>query len=167
MSTFSWNREYMKTHPLQTVGIVLFLAGRYIFAIFFLYGFWHKLVRGWLWTDKMHVFFTQRLTDPPALNDFQAIYLEQFAIPLALPIAWIVTIGELVIGLGLALGLGVRANAAFALFLVMNFAAGGFYNLTLPPFMIFSVLMMLLPSGQWLGLDKTLHARHPDSVWFR
>ena len=75
MSTFSWDRAYMKAHPVQTAGVVLFLAGRYLFSIFFLYGFWHKLVRGWLWTDKMHCFFTNRLTDPPLLNSFQAAYL--------------------------------------------------------------------------------------------
>jgi thiosulfate dehydrogenase (quinone) large subunit len=157
----------MKKHPFKTVGISLFLFGRYIFAIFFLYGFWHKLVKGWLWSDKMHNFFVERLYAPPQLNDFQALYLDQFAIPLAMPIAWIVTIGELIIGVCLALGLSVRANAAFALFLVLNFAAGGFYNLTLPPFMIFSVLMMILPSGQWFGLDKQLHQKYPDSIWFK
>ena len=87
MSTFTLTREDMKAHPLQAAGIVMFLVGRYIFAIFFLYGFWHKLTRGWLWTDKMFGFFTERLYAPPPLNDFQTIYLEHFAIPLALPIA--------------------------------------------------------------------------------
>jgi thiosulfate dehydrogenase [quinone] large subunit len=149
------------------IGITLFLAGRYLFAIFFLYGFWHKLVKGWLWSDKMHNFFVQRLYAPPQLNDFQALYLDQFAIPLAFPIAWIVTVGELIIGLGLFFGVAVRANAAFALFLVLNFAAGGFYNLTLPPFMAFAVMMMLLPSGQWFGFDKQLHQKYPDSIWFK
>lgn len=157
----------MKQNPFRTVGITLFLAGRYLFAIFFLYGFWHKLVKGWLWSDKMHNFFVERLTAPPQLNNFQALYLEQFAIPAAMPIAWIVTIGELIIGLGLFFGVAVRANAAFALFLVLNFAAGGYYNLTLPPFMIFSVLMMIFPSGQWFGLDKPLHRKYPDSIWFK
>jgi thiosulfate dehydrogenase [quinone] large subunit len=157
----------MEKHPFKTVGITLFLLGRYIFALFFLYGFWHKLVRGWLWTDKMHNFFVERLYAAPQLNSFQALYLDQFAIPAALLIAWIVTIGELIIGVCLALGLSVRANAAFALFLVLNFAAGGFYNLTLPPFMIFSVLMMIFPSGHWLGLDKQLHSKYPDSIWFK
>lgn len=157
----------MKKHPFKTAGITLFLVGRYIFAIFFLYGFWHKLVKGWLWSDKMHNFFVERLYAAPQVNGFQALYLDQFAIPAALPIAWIVTIGELIIGVCLALGLTVRANAAFALFMVLNFAAGGFYNLTLPPFMIFSVLMMIFPSGHWLGLDKQLHAKYPDSIWFK
>ncbi len=148
------------------IGITLFLAGRYIFAIFFLYGFWHKLVKGWLWSDLMQGFFIKRLGELPT-GSFQAIYLEQFAIPLAYPIAWIVTIGELIIGLGLVFGFAVRANAAFALFMVLNFAAGGYYNLSLPPFMLFAIMMMLFPSGHWLGLDKQLNRKYPDSIWFR
>ncbi len=166
MSEFTLNRDSLKNKPLASAGVILFLAGRYLFAAFFLYGFWHKLVREWLWTDIMFNHFSQRLSELPA-GSFQALYLEQFALPMALPIAWIVTIGELIIGVCLAAGLAVRANAAFALFLVLNFAAGGYYNLTLPPFMIYSVLMMLLPSGQWLGVDRMLHRKYPDSLWFR
>ena len=156
----------MKHNPLKKVGIIVFLVGRFLFAAFFLYGFWRKLTKGWLWSDLMLGFFTQRFGELPA-GSFQANYLEHFAIPLAFPIAWIVTVGELIIGLSLMAGFAVRINAAFALFLVLNFAAGGYYNLSLPPFMIFSVLMMLLPSGHWLGLDKQLHQRYPDSIWFK
>ncbi len=156
----------MNSHLFKKIGIVFFLLGRYIFAAFFLYGFWHKLVKGWLWSDLMQGFFIKRLGELPA-NSFQAYYLEHFAIPLALPIAWIVTVGELIIALGLFAGFAVRANAALALFLVVNFAAGGYYNLSLPPFMAFSVLMMVLPSGHWLGLDKQLHLKYPDAIWFK
>ncbi len=163
---FRMERNWMKGHLLKSSGVILFLAGRYLFASFFLYGFWHKLVKGWLWSDLMHDFFSKRLAELPA-GSFQAIYLEQFAIPMAFPIAWIVTIGELIIGLGLVFGVAVRANAAFALFLVLNFAAGGYYNLTLPPFMVYALLMMLLPSGRWLGLDGKLHERHPNSIWYK
>lgn len=166
MRTFSLSGKAMKAEPLKSAGIILFLAGRFIFAAVFLYGFWHKYNRGWLWTDKMHQYFTQRLSELTP-GSFQAFYLEQFAMPLALPIAWIVTIGELIIGVCLVLGLGVRVNAAFALFLVLNFAAGGYYNLTLPPFMIYSILMMIFPSGHWFGLDRTLHEKYPESIWFR
>lgn len=166
MSGFEWNKEWMKRNLLMSSGVVLLLSGRYIFTLFFLYGFWHKLVRGWLWSDLMQSFFIKRLAELPP-GSFQALYLEHFAIPLALPIAWIVTIGELIIGVCLAIGFATRANAAFALFLVLNFAAGGYYNLTLPPFMFFALLMMALPSGHWLGLDRQLHRKYPDSIWFR
>ncbi len=156
-----------KRHRLiGKIGITIFLLGRYLFASFFLYGFWHKLVRGWLWSDIMQRFFIKRLGELP-IDSFQAHYLEYFAIPYAMPIAWIVTVGELIIGLCLVLGLSVRINAAFALFLVLNFAAGGYYNLSLPPFILFAMLMMWLPSGHWLGMDKQLNQKYPDSIWFQ
>ncbi len=159
-------RSWMKEHPLKSAMVLLFLAGRYIFAAFFIYGFWHKLVKGWLWSDLMHFYFVKRFAELP-VGSFQALYLERFAIPLALPIAWIVTIGELIIALGLVFGVAVRANAAFALFLFVNFAAGGYYNLSLPPLMLYAILMMALPSGQWLGFDGTLQQKHPNSIWFK
>ncbi len=153
-------------HPLRKTGIILFLFGRYFFASFFIYGFWHKLVKGWMWSDLMQRYFIQRLGELPT-NSFQAKYLEYFAIPHALTIAWIVTIGELIIAISLLFGITVRANAAFALFLLLNFAAGGYYNLTLPPLILFAILMIIVPSGQWLGFDKQLHRKYPDSIWFR
>jgi thiosulfate dehydrogenase [quinone] large subunit len=157
----------VKRHNLPgKIGIALFLLGRYLFAAFFLYGFWHKLVKGWLWSDLMQRFFIKRLGELPA-HSFQASYLEHFAIPLAFQIAWIVTIGELIIGVGLVLGLAVRANATLALFLLVNFAAGGYYNLSLPPLLLFAIMLMALPSGHWLGLDKQLHGKYPDSIWFK
>ncbi|NTU97210.1 MAG: DoxX family membrane protein [Chlorobiaceae bacterium] len=166
MTTFQLNRASIGQSPIKAAGIIVFLVLRYVFVIFFLYGFWFKLIKGWLWTDLMFGFFTKRFAELPP-GSFQSLYLEHFAIPLALPIAWIVTLGELIIGVCLALGFATRANAAFALFLVLNFAAGGFYNLTLPPFMVFSILMMLFPSGHWLGLDGKLNKKYPDSPWFR
>lgn len=156
----------MKHNPLKKAGIIVFLAGRYFFALFFLYGFWRKLTKGWLWSDLMLSFFSKRFAELPA-GSFQASYLEHFAIPLAFPIAWIVTVGELLIGLSLVFGVAVRINAALALFLVLNFAAGGYYNLSLPPFMLFSMLMLLLPSGQWFGFDKQLHHKYPSSILFK
>ncbi|TLU84207.1 MAG: DoxX family protein [Chlorobium sp.] len=165
-AAFQWTRESLRQNPVKTAGIVIFLTLRYVFVIFFLYGFFFKLMKGWLWTDLMYGYFTQRFAELPP-GSFQAQYLEHFAIPLALPIAWIVTIGELIIGICLALGIATRANAAFALFLVINFAAGGYYNLTLPPFMLFSLMMMVFPSGHWLGLDGKLNKKYPDSIWFR
>ncbi|TCD48384.1 DoxX family membrane protein [Chlorobium sp. N1] len=166
MNGFEWKWSRMREHPLESIGVVLFLLGRYLFAAIFAYGFWHKLVKGWLWTDLMEGFFRLRLSelDP---GTWQALYLEHFAIPLAMPIAWIVTVGELLVAVCLILGLAVRANAAFALFLFVNFTAGAYFNWSMPPLMLYAVLMMLLPSGHWLGLDRQLHLKHPDSPWFK
>jgi len=32
---------------------------------------------------------------------------------------------------------------------------------------VFALLMMLLPSGHWLGIDRKLHRTYPESIWFK
>jgi thiosulfate dehydrogenase [quinone] large subunit len=32
---------------------------------------------------------------------------------------------------------------------------------------LIAVLFIVLPTGHWLGLDRKLHERHPDSLWFK
>jgi thiosulfate dehydrogenase [quinone] large subunit len=166
MKYFEWNIPYLKNHPLKATGVVLFLAGRLLYSLLFLYGFVHKIQRKWMWTDIMTNHFLKRFHELPA-GSFQANYLEFFAIPFAMPIAWIVTIGELIIGLCLLVGLATRINAAFGLFLLLNFAAGGYYNMTIPPLVTFSILLMVFPSGHWLGLDNLMHRKYPESLWFK
>jgi thiosulfate dehydrogenase [quinone] large subunit len=84
-----------------------------------------------------------------------------------MPIAWIVTIGELIIGVALLLGVTTRINAAFGLFMLLNFAAGGYYNEIIPPLVTISILLIVLPTGHWLGLDRSLNRKYPESLWFR
>ncbi len=178
MAGFTWTSAYMKAHPAKTAGVIAALFIRYLYTLLFLYGVYHKLVHGWMWTDIMTTHFTQRLQELQAaagepaslattIAGFQAAYLEHFAIPLAMPIAWIVTIGELIVGVGLLLGIATRANAAFGLFLLLNFTAGGYYNLTIPPLVLMSLMMIVLPTGYWLGLDRKLNENYPHVPWFR
>jgi len=63
MSGFRWKADWMREHPFTSFGVILFLLSRYLFAAFFVYGFWHKLVKGWLWTDLMEGFFRLRLSE--------------------------------------------------------------------------------------------------------
>lgn len=146
-----------------TVAIV---ALRYGFGSFFLYGAYHKITRGWLSSPVMREHFVQRLSeiDPEC---FSAIYLRRFAIPLYKPVAWVLTLGQVCVALGMLLGFAVRPNAALALFLLSNISAGSFYNITMPPFFVASLLLLATPSGQWAGLDKQLHARYPEAIWFK
>ncbi len=178
MTDFEWNRGYLKSHPLKAAGVAAALTVRYLYTLLFLYGFEHKIAKGWMWTGIMAEHFQKRLNELQALTSvtgsfdamvtsFQAGYLLHFAIPLALPIAWIVTIGELIVGVGLLLGFATRMNAAFGLFFLLNFSAGGFYNLTIPPLVLMSLMMIFLPTGQWLGLDRRLSEKYPDAPWFR
>jgi thiosulfate dehydrogenase [quinone] large subunit len=61
----------------------------------------------------------------------------------------------------------VRPTAALSLFLLLNISAGSFFNPSMPPFILAAMLFMATPSGQWLGLDKHLHAKYPESIWFK
>lgn len=178
MSDFAWNRGYMSSRPLKSTGVILALLVRYLYTMLFLYGVVHKVVHGWMWSDIVHRHFTGRLGELQAIAGaasgieariaaFQAAYLAHFAIPMAMPIAWVVTVGELVVGIGLLLGIATRANAAFGLFFLLNFAAGGYYNLTIPPLVLMSLMMMFLPTGEWLGFDGKLKRKYPDSPWFK
>jgi thiosulfate dehydrogenase [quinone] large subunit len=178
MTDFKWSRSYMSGHKIKTSGVVATLALRYLYTSLFIYGVYHKVLHGWMWSDVMREHFIKRMNELQAASlpagsfdaqvaMFQASYLANFAIPLVMPIAWIVTIGELIIGVALLLGVTTRINAAFGLFLLLNFAAGGYYNLTIPPLVTMSVLFMVLPTGHWLGLDRNLNRKYPDSIWFK
>lgn len=165
-NSFRWSFQYFQQHPLQTLFVITVLAIRYFFAVFFIYGFWHKLVKEWMWTDVMKVHFQQRLSEIPP-DSFQAAYLEHFGIPFYLPIAFVVTVGELIIGVALMLGVTTRFNAGFGLFMLLNFAAGAFYNIWIVILSAMAILIMFFPTGHWLGFDKQLHEKYPNSFWFK
>jgi thiosulfate dehydrogenase [quinone] large subunit len=156
----------MKRSTLGTVGTGAVLTIRYGFGAFFLYGAFHKTLRGWLTSPVMREHFVKRLgeIDPAS---FSAAYLRHFAIPWYRPIAWVLTLGQACVALGMLLGLAVRPNAALALFLLSNITAGSYYNVTMPPFFAAALLLLSTPSGRWFGLDKALHQRYPEAPWFR
>lgn len=154
-----------RIRPVQAVrGLVIGL--RYAFGFVFLYGAYHKITRQWLTSPVLREHFLRRLAeiDP---QSFSAAYLRSFAIPWYRPVAWVLTLGQVSVAIGMLLGLAVRPNAALALFLISNITAGSYYNLTMPPFFVASVILLGTPSGQWFGLDALLHERYPESPLFR
>ncbi len=161
-----WGLASLRSHPFGYFGRVVHIIFRILFGLFFLLAGINKLIGGWLISDYLKDVFLQRLTE---LNpdSFPSMYLENFALPLYLLIAWIVTWGELVAGLGLILGLATRPSALVALFILVNLAIGGYYDASLLPFFILCAFFLIFPSGQWLGMDRILHRRYPDSIWFR
>jgi thiosulfate dehydrogenase (quinone) large subunit len=150
---------------LSRVGVGAVVSLRYTFGAVFVYGAYHKIMRGWLSSPVMREHFVQRLgeIDPAS---FSAAYLRHFAIPWYRPVAWVLTLGQVSVSLGMLLGLAVRPNAALALFLISNITAGSYYNLSMPPFFVASVLLLATPSGRWFGLDRALHERFPGAIWF-
>jgi thiosulfate dehydrogenase [quinone] large subunit len=166
LEEFQWNKEFRKQHKVRTASVVSLLTLRYLFGLMFTYAFFFKLSHKWMWTSVLQQHFKKRLDelDP---KSFQAFYLRRFAIPMYMPIAWFVTIGQAFIMASMFLGVAVRSNAVLSLFMFINFIAGGFSNKTLPPFIACSILLMSFPTSEWLGMDKKLHEKFPDSFWFK
>jgi thiosulfate dehydrogenase [quinone] large subunit len=148
------------------LGISLVLLLRYLMALFFLGSSYNKISMGWLWSDYARGVFESRLAelDP---TTFSAQFLSQFAIPWYPLIAWVVTISVVTVTISLALGLATRFGGALAVWLMVMFAIGGYYDASLIPLWLIAALFVIFPTGRWFGLDRRLHERHPASLWFR
>lgn len=134
--------------PRQRIGRITLLILRYVFGATFAYGAYHKLTRRWMTSTVLREHFEQRLSeiDP---HSFSAAYLRFFAIPFYRPIAWVLTIGQIIVAFSMLTGIGVRQSAALALFLLVNISAGSYFNASMPPYLITAVLLMLdLERGQ-------------------
>jgi thiosulfate dehydrogenase [quinone] large subunit len=161
-----WRLAYLKEHPVRLLGIVLHLLLRTLFGVFWLAAGANKLRKEWLTTDILERIFRDRLTEMHP-DSFPVWYLESFAIPLYKVVAVVVTACELYVGIGLLLGLTTRWAAGVALFILVNLSLGGYYDASLIPFFLLAFLMISRNSGHWLGLDRGLHRKYPDSRWFR
>ncbi len=163
---FCWSLEYARQHPFKTSGIAALLAGRYLFGAVFVYGAYHKLKHNWVHSPILREYFLTRLTDIDP-QSFQARYLRRVAIPHYRSIAWFLVLGQCSISTSMLLGLAVRPHAALSLFMLLNFVAGSYADASMPPLIVYAALLMMCPSGHWLGLDEALHRRYPHSIWFR
>jgi uncharacterized membrane protein YphA (DoxX/SURF4 family) len=161
-----WTRTWMGRHPARTAGIVLHLALRTLFALFWLAAGINKVNKGWLNTDILKQIFLDRLTEMPP-DAFAVFYLQSFAIPMYVAVAWVVTLGELYSAVGLLLGVTTRLAAAVSFFILFNLAIGGYYDASLIPFFLLNIAFLWWPSGLWLGIDRWLARRFPGVRWFR
>lgn len=162
----SWSRADFRAHPGKMTGIVVLLVLRYLFGFFFLGAGINKIVGAWMWSDKLRQVFTDRLAElePGTLG---AAFIENIGIPLYLPIAWVVTLVEFAVPVSLFLGLATRLGGALAVWLMVMFAVGGYYDASLIPLWLIAGLFVIFPTGHWLGLDRRLCQKHPQSIWFR
>jgi len=102
--------------------------------------------------------------DPSTLA---AMYLRGFIIPNYPFIGWFITLGEIAVTIGLLFGLCTRWAGLLALWITINIGLGGYYDASLIPLGLIALLFVVLPTGHWLGLDRRLHQRHPQSIWFK
>jgi thiosulfate dehydrogenase [quinone] large subunit len=161
-----WTWAWIKVHPLRFSGIVLHLLLRTLYAIFWLAAGVNKVVKEWLTSDILKQIFLDRLTEMPP-DAFASLFLQNFAIPLYLLVAWVITIGELYSAVGLLVGFTTRIAAGVSLFILFGLAIGGYYDASLLPFFILNAAFLWWQSGLWLGFDRWLAKRYPESLWFR
>ncbi|MDJ0927204.1 MAG: DoxX family membrane protein [Gammaproteobacteria bacterium] len=161
-----WTAAWIRTHPVRFVGICLHLGFRTLFGIFWLAAGINKFQKQWHTTDILREIFLDRLTQLPP-DSFAVWYLQNFAIPLYKPVAWVIGVGEVYAAVGLLLGLTTRWAAGMSLFILINLAIGGYYDASLIPFFILNTVFLRWQSGHWLGFDRLLVQRYPQSLWFR
>ena len=125
-----------------------------------------EVVKEWLTSDILKQTFLDRLTEMPP-DAFASLFLQNFAIPLYLLVAWVITIGELYSAVGLLLGLTTRIAAGVSFFILFGLAIGGYYDASLLPFFFLNAAFLWWQSGLWLGFDRSLAQRFPESLWFR
>ena len=158
--------KLIKQKPLKALGVGFLLLLRLLFGIFFAGATFNKVQRDYMFSDYPLDLFTKRLSeiDPSSL---QAQYLEGFIIPNSQFVGWVVTWGEGAVAIGLLLGLMTRSAGLVAIFLMVNFGLGGFYDASLIPLNLIALLFVIFPTGHWWGLDRRLHQRYPDNWLFK
>ncbi len=144
----------------------LLVTFRLLFGLFWLLAGINKVNDEWMTSPILENIFLQRLTELPP-DSFAVFYLTNFAIPFYQPIGWFITIGEIYSAIGLLIGLTTRSSAVVSLFILFNFAIGGYYDASLLPFFILVLLFIKYPTGQWFGLDAILNRRFPNNRIFR
>jgi len=155
----------LRRSPGRFLGLALSVFLRLFYGLFFFQAGLNKVMSTW---DSAYVteVFEQRLTE---LNpdSFASLYIENFAMHITGIIAFVITWGEFVAGIGLLLGLCTRWSALLALFILTNIAIGGYFDASLLPFFAVNIAICIWPLGQKFGLDRFLHRRFPDSPLFR
>lgn len=161
-----WQWAWIRAHPVRFGGIVLHLLLRTLFAVFWLAAGINKVRNDWLSSDILKEIFLDRLTEMPP-DAFASLFLQNFAIPLYVLVAWVITLGEIYSAVGLLLGVTTRLAAGVSMFILFGFAIGGYYDASLIPFFVLNAAFLYWASGLWLGIDRPLAIRHPGSRWFR
>ena len=136
-----WHWGWAREHKLKTFGIFLHILFRTLFGLFWLAAGINKIEKGWLTTDILKQIFLDRLTEMPP-DAFAVFYLETFAIPLYMPVSWVVTVGELYAAIGLLLGFTTRWSASMSFFILLNLAIGGYYDASLLPFFVLNFVFI-------------------------
>jgi len=141
----------------------LVLVRLYVGYVFFTSGL-HKLGQGQGWMDMLQGILKKWASETP--HKWYASFLSHTVLPNHEVFAYLVSVGELLVGACLLLGLLTRLACFFGA--VMNFnylVAGGYAG---PPsalvnqaFLVMEAAIFLAAAGRSFGIDQILHKRWP------
>lgn len=133
--------------------------------LYFFLGGCFKLEIGLLWSDTLKAMFVERLADLPQ-DSMGSAYLTHFAIPWAFLIAYVLTLGELLVGFLFMKNTAVKFGALVAIFITVNIGLGGFFSWILMGFILFPFLLLKYPTHDSLQnpiqTDKVTQGVHDD-----
>ena len=138
---------------------------RQLYGLYFFLGGCFKLAIGLLWSDTLKAMFVERLADLPQ-DSMGSAYLTHFAIPWAFLIAYVLTLGELLVGFLFMKNTAVKFGALVAIFITVNIGLGGFFSWILMGFILFPFLLLKYPTHDSLQnpiqTDKVTLGVHDD-----
>jgi thiosulfate dehydrogenase [quinone] large subunit len=156
----------LRARPLKGIGIGFALLLRYLYGLFFLFSTINKIQRNYMFGDYPLEIFTKQLAQINP-DGIMAAYLKGFLIPNYHLIGATITILWAAVAVGMLLGLCTRWAAALAVFVCFNIGLGGFYDVSLIALALWAAIFIVLPTGHWLGMDRRLHEKNPQSWLFR
>lgn len=99
----------------------------------------------------------------PDVQSWYATFLQDVVLPYATAWSYIVAFGELLVGIGLILGLFTGIAAFFGIFMNLNYLLAGSVS-TNPILLIFSIFLVLAwKTAGWWGLDRWVLFRSSSS----
>ena len=140
-----------KTNPI--VGSI-FSVLRIWLGIQWILGGWHKVVDGFDASGFLHGSLAKATGDNPAVQSWYAAFLESFALPNVELFNILVPWGELLVGIGLVLGLATMPALIAGAFMNLNFLLAG--TISTNP-VLYTVAVILLFAGSaayYAGLDR-------------
>ena len=162
----SFGLALLRARPLNVIGIGCVLLLRYLYGLFFLFSTINKIQRNYMFGDYPLEMFNKQLAQINP-DGIMAAYLKGFLIPNYHFIGAMITILWAAVAVGMLLGLCTRWTGVLAVFVCINIGLGGFYDVSLIALGLWAAIFIVLPTGHWFGMDRRLHARHPQSWLFR
>lgn len=165
------NKRYIKRLEEPPVAQALFgdVRWAWIWLILRLYAGWQWLEAGWgklnnpVWTgDKAGVaisgFVQNALTlasgEHPAVQTFYAWFLENLVLPNPVFWSYLVTWGEILVGIALILGIFTGIAAFFGSFMNLNYLLAGTVSTNPILFVIALFLILAWRTAGWWGFDR-------------